>query len=155
MNKEEKMKFGILAVCVFLMFNLSGCAGMKESYRGFLGISTKSLEESRKSAVAKSVSYDYFTCYVKVLDILKRSGSYVYAQDIKNHMIAVYVSEDDTTPVGVFFSETDKNNTLLEVSSPSTYGKEVVAKKVFSGLEKLLSPEKSPPEGSAAAQPAP
>ncbi len=149
------MKFGILAVCVFLMLNLSGCAGMKEGFKGFLGISTDILEKNRKSAVTKSVSYDYFTCYAKVLDILKRNGSCVYARDIKKHMIAVYVSEQDTTPVGVFFSEMDKNNTLLEVSSPSTYGKEVVAEKVFSGLEKLLHPEKSPPEGSAAAQPAP
>jgi len=89
-----------------------------------------------------------------VLDILKRSGSHVYAGGVKKHMIAVYLSEQDTTPVGLFFSEMDKDDTLIEVSSPSTYAKEVVAEKVFTGLEKLLHPEKFPLEGGATAQPA-
>jgi hypothetical protein len=136
------MKFRIFLVCVFFILNLTGCAMVKEGFRGFMGTSTKSLEKNRKSAIAKSVNYDYFTCYTNVLDILKRTGSYVYAQDIRKHMIAVYVSEQDTTPVGLFFSATDKNNTLLEVSSPSTYGKEVIAEKVFLGLEKSLHPER-------------
>jgi hypothetical protein len=51
-------------------------------------------------------------------------------------MIAIYVSETDTTPVGLFFKEIDKSNTQVEVSSPSTYAKELISEKVF----KLLKP---------------
>lgn len=129
------MKLEVLAVCAFVIFSSLGCAAIKEGCRGFLGVSTDILQKSRKSSIARSFNYDYFTCYTKSLDILKKAGSYVYAQDVKKHMIAVYVSETDTTPVGLFFTEMDKGNTMVEISSPSTYGKEVVAEKVFSGLE--------------------
>jgi hypothetical protein len=63
-------------------------------------------------------------------------GAYIYVKDIKKHMIAIYVSETDTTPVGLFFKEIDKSNTQVEVSSPSTYAKELISEKVF----KLLKP---------------
>jgi len=141
------MELEVLAVCAFIIFSSLGCAAMKEGCRGFLGVSTDILEKSRKSSIARSFNYDYFTCYTKTIDILKKTGSYVYAQDIKKHMIAVYVSEEDTTPVGLFFTEMDKGNTMLEVSSPSTYGKEVVAEKVFGGLEVDLGSGKKTASG--------
>jgi len=136
------MKSGMFVIGLFLILNSAGCAGTKECLRGFMGISTKVLEDNRASALVKSFNYDYVTCYNKALDILKESGSYVYAGDISKYMVAVYLSEEDTTPVGIFFTETDENNTRVEVSSPSTYGKEVIAARVFSGLGKLSSSEK-------------
>ena len=115
---------------------LSGCANLKEAARGFAGVSTKILEDNRKTAVAKTVASDYFTAYNKALGALKEIGAYVYAQGIKEHLIAIYVSSTDTTPVGIFFKEVDANNTRLEVSSPSSYARDLIAEKLFAELGK-------------------
>jgi hypothetical protein len=143
-NKGGKMtyptkKFLLFVVCNFLITALAGCATIKEGGKGLLGVSTKVLEDNRKSAITKTFSYDYFTCYTTALDILKRLEAYIYVQDINKHMIAIYVSSQDTTPVGLFFKEVNKNNTQVEVSSPSTYAKEFISGKVFSVLDKTMS----------------
>lgn len=139
LGKREKT-FLVFLVFIILSWNLSGCACVKEAARGFAGISTKALEEARKNAQVKTFRQDYFSCYTKVLDILQQIGSHVYSQNIKKHMIAIYVSGEDTTAVGIFFKEIDKNSTQVEVSSPSTFAKEMISLKVFSALE---SPAKS------------
>jgi hypothetical protein len=124
---------------------LSGCATVIEGTKGVLGISTKSLEEGRKDAIAKSFNYDYSTCYAKTQGILKQIDAYIYAQDKKKSMIAIYVSETDTTPVGLFFKEIDTNNTQIEVSSPSKYAKETIAKRLFAIMEGQEDPGKELP----------
>jgi len=120
----------IFAVC---SLSFSGCAAIKEGGRCLIGVSTKEVERSRSGAITKSFNYDYNACYSKTKGILKNIGSYIYAQN--KNMIAIYISEEDTTPVGLFFKEVDANNTQIEVSSPSTYAKELIAAKVFSALE--------------------
>ncbi len=134
-----KSKLIILALSFVIL--TSGCAAVNEGIKGFLGTSTRALEKARKDAAVKTFHYDYFSCFTKTLEILKHQGAYIYAQDIKKHMIAIYVSEADTTPVGLFFKEIDKDNTQVEVSSLSIYAKEFIAAKVFSALEKELSPK--------------
>ncbi len=130
----------LFVICNLLLVSLvAGCTTLKEGAKGFLGISTKALEDNRKSALTKTFNYDYFTCYTSTLDILKRLEAYLYVQDINKHMIAIYVSRQDTTPVGLFFKEVDKNNTQLEVSSPSTYAKEFISGKVFGVLAKTMT----------------
>jgi len=125
----------IFAICVFLsLILINGCASIKETAKGFAGISTKELEAGRKSAIVKQFDYDYFTSFTKALDALKNMGSYIYAQDIKKHMIAIYVSESDTTPVGIFFKEISATSTQIEVSSPSTFTKEIISQKLFQAL---------------------
>ena len=120
----------------YCIIGLLGCATLWEGAKGFAGISTKSIEESRKSAILKKVKYDYNTCYSKTKEILiTHIGAYIYAEDLNRHMIAIYVSKEDTTPVGLFFKEIDAANTQIEVSSLSTYAKEFIAGKVFSVLE--------------------
>ena len=126
--------FVSLCLCVYFVISTIGCAAITEGAKGFSGVSTKALEEARKDAILKPFRYDYFTCYTKTLDILEKIGAYIYAQNIKKHRIAIYVSEADTTAVGLFFKEVDANNTQVEVSSPSTYAKELIAQKVFSAL---------------------
>lgn len=124
-----------IAICVFLLAALiSGCATIKEGAKCAAGVSTRVLEDNRKDAVKKQFNYDYNGCYAKVKEILTASGAYFYAQD--KNMLAIYVSREDTTPVGVFFMEIDAQNTEVEVSSPSTYAKEYISGKIFSGLEK-------------------
>lgn len=134
--KINNLKFFITGlIAAFCIFNFTGCSSVKEYSKGFLGVSTKVLEEGRKNAKLKTFNFDYFTAFTKALDALKNMGAYTYAKDIKKHMIAVYVSSADTTPVGIFFDEIDAANTQLEVSSPSTYAKELMANKLFKVLE--------------------
>jgi len=127
--------FGIW--CLVIGISISGCAVIKETAKGISGISIKALEEARKDAIIKPLNYDYFSCYTKTLDILRQIGAYIYMQDIKKHMIAIYVSEQDTTAVGLFFKEIDATHTQIEVSSPSTSAKEFISSKIFS----VLNPE--------------
>lgn len=135
--KNKNFEFCIvILIFAFCILNLMGCAALTEGVKGIAGISTKSLEEARKDAIVKDFNYDYFTCYTRTLDVLKKTGAYIYTQDIKKHLIAIYVSEQDTTPVGLFFKEIDRANTQIEVSSPSIYAKELIATRVFSALEK-------------------
>lgn len=125
--------FLIIAFCIF---NFAGCSSVKEYCKGFLGVSTKALEKERKNAILKTFNFDYFAAFTNTMDALKNIGAYMYAKDIKKHMIAVYVSKEDTTAVGIFFKEIDAANTQVEVSSPSTYAKELIANKLFKALEK-------------------
>jgi hypothetical protein len=115
---------------------------MKETARGIAGISTKVLEESRPNALVKVFDYDYNTCYNKIKDVLKENGCYIYAEEPKKQLIAIYVSETDTTPVGIFIKEVSSKTTQVEISSQSTYSKELIAKYVFSGLEASVDGKK-------------
>jgi len=128
------MKKNLLVIFSMVCF-LSGCAGLKEAAKGFAGVSTNSLEGTRKNAVKKTYNIDSYTAHKKIKDILKAREAYVYKDDPALGLIAVYVSATDTTPVGVFLTETGKNITLVEVSSPSTYGKETVSKFIFNYLD--------------------
>jgi len=137
------MKKVILLVTCFLpLVTLLGCASMKEAAKGVAGVSTKVLEDGRKEAMTRRFAIDYDSCYKEVTDILNRTGCYIYAQDPKKGMIAVYISYEDTTPVGVFFKVVTDKSTQVEVSSPSTYGKESIAGRVFSGLDNKINPKK-------------
>jgi len=123
-----------IIICALIIF-MSGCSTIKEAAKGFAGVSTRALENGRKDAIKKTFNLDYKTCYGKVKSILAVSGSYIYAEDKAKKMIAIYISETDTTPVGVFFKEIDSMNVQVEVSSASTYARELISKRIFSGLE--------------------
>lgn len=133
-------KFEILVVgsglCLMLGI-LSGCASLKEVARGVAGISTKVLEEGRKDAITGTVQLGYEACFAKTIESLEKQGAYIYSEDMQKQMIAFYVSDKDTTPVGVFLKEIDAQNTQWEVSSPSTYAKDLFAK----NLSKAFTPE--------------
>jgi hypothetical protein len=132
---KQILRYSAIALLGYCVIGLLGCAGIKEGIRGFWGISTKVLEDGRKDAVKKQFNYDFDACFKKVKETLKRNGSYIYAEDLNKKMIAIYLSEEDTTPVGIFFEEIDANNTQIEVSSPSTYAKESIAKVLEDSLK--------------------
>ncbi len=134
MRKLKIQNSGLVIFTLVFVILISGCSSLKEAFRGFRGVSTKILEEGRAQAIVKTFNYDYFTVFTKSLDSLKIMKSYVYAQDVKKHMIAIYVSEEDTTPVGIFFKETGASSTQVEVASPSTYAKEIISAKLFKAL---------------------
>jgi hypothetical protein len=146
-GRQIMFKRFILPVILFITVNiLSGCASFKEIGKGIAGISTKVLEENRESALKKSFALSYNDSYQKVKDILSKgaldekkleipgSTPVIYADDRDKKMIAIYLSSLDTTPVGIFFTEKEAE-TLVEVSSPSTYAKEEIAKRIFSRLD--------------------
>lgn len=125
----------LVSYCLSIVVLTAGCAKVKEATRGFLGISTNELEKSRKNAITKTFNLDYSTCYNKAKETLKHIGAYIYTVNPSKKLIAVYVSSEDTTPVGIFFKEIDFANTQIEISSPSSAAKEQIAKGVFAGFE--------------------
>ena len=132
-------KYSVFLLCLSL---LCGCVSIREMCRGVAGTSTKILEEGRAAAFTKEVNYDYAKCYTLAKDILTRMNVYFYAEDTKKGMLAFYVSQEDTTPVGVFLVQLDPNRTRIEVSSPSTAAKEMVSKKLFYDLDVTFSLQK-------------
>jgi len=156
---ESNLRFILTVSGCLLSTALLGCAAIKEMGRGFAGVSTQVLEEKRKDTLKKSFDLGYNDCYAKVKDILSQKGkeSYIYAQDPKKKMIAIYVSAQDTTPVGIFFTplevapraagpltgftEETGGSTLIEISSPSIYAKEEIANRIFTGIDTLLKPK--------------
>ena len=93
-----------------------------------MGVSTKILEDTRKDAVTKDFNISLEAAHSAVKTALRENKSYIYREDDSFGLIAVYLSESDTTPVGVFLSSLDNDKVRIEVSSPSTYGKETIAK---------------------------
>jgi len=148
---KSNMRFILVISGCLLSTVLLGCATIKEMGKGFAGVSTQVLEDKRKDALKKSFALGYNDCYVKVKGILKTKDkeSYIYAEDPKKKMIAIYVSQQDTTPVGIFFTEETGANTLIEISSPSIYAKEEIANRIFSGLVPASLSHK--PQGSGLA----
>ncbi|MCX5668742.1 MAG: hypothetical protein NTX89_01280 [Candidatus Omnitrophica bacterium] len=138
---KKSSLFTLTTTFYILSTVLSGCATVKEMGKGFIGVSTQVLVQKRKDALKKSFALGYNDCYVKVKNILnlKERESYIYADDFKNKMIAIYFSSTDTTPVGIFFTEETGLNTLIEISSPSIYAKEEIANRIFAGLIKEKS----------------
>ena len=134
--KNQNTGYWKIVSMVCLVILISSCSSLKETWRGFAGVSTKELEAGRQAAIVKTLDYDYFTSFTKVLDALKEMGAYIYAKDIKKHMIAIYVSDEDTTPVGIFFIEASASSTQIEVSSPSKFAKEGISGQLF----KIISP---------------
>ena len=144
--ESKEMRLGsIVLISGFFMLHLFGCACVKEKCRGILGVSTKILEDKRAQAIKKTFTRDYATCYAAVREVLVKNGSVIYAEDAHKGLIAVYVSEQNTTPVGIFFTKSDDKNTLIEVSSPSTYAKNELATKVFSDIENPHAKEEKGP----------
>lgn len=132
---EERMRVFKYLIFLFFMITVAGCATVTEGVKCVAGVSTKALEDGRKTAIKKTFNFDYVTCDTKVREILKKTGAYIYADKKAEKLIAIYMSESETTPVGIFFTEVDPLNTQVELSSPSTDAKEIESKKIFNFLE--------------------
>jgi len=132
----------VLPFLLLILYFLCGCSSLKEWSKGALGVSTKVLEDGRKDAIKKEFDNDYDTCYKKVIESLAKIHAYIYANKPEKNLIAIYVTEVDTTPVGIFFESIDKDSTTIEITSPSTYARETIARKIFLGMEGKLEAEK-------------
>lgn len=115
---------------IFTSILLSGCAAPQETFKGFIGISTKEVEEYRTQAVVKVLDFGYDACYAKAEKALKTMENVsIYAKS--KELIAVYYVNLNTTPVGVFFKAIDPNRTQVEISSAAEEAREAVAKELF------------------------
>ena len=124
--------YGIILISVLF---IAGCSTVNEGLRGFLGISTKILEDGKKDAITASFDYDYPTCYAMTEVFLKKMVKVeIYDASPGKRMIAFYYAEVNTTPVGAFFEEVDKTRTRVLISSPSANARSFMAKKIFSAL---------------------
>jgi len=133
-------KFSLVCGFCLLLTSLFGCSTLTEVGKNILGVSTRALEEGRKDAIKQTFAYNLSACYDKLKKALVLRGCYIYALD-PGKMIAIYVSETDTTPVGIFFKKVDDNNTRVEVSSPSPWAKEFIARRAASILQGTKDPD--------------
>ena len=83
---------------------------------------------------------------------LKQAEVYVYHRDESKKMIAFYMTQADTTPVGVFFVPLDESSTSVEVASPSRYSKEFISGRISSYFDKAAADarEKEKPADASA-----
>lgn len=131
------MRNNCILLLLLALFFCAGCgAGLRENLRGIAGISTKTLEDNLPNAAVQEFNLGYGAAYSKTKSILKEINAFIYTLDESQKLIALYVSEKDTTPVGIFFKEIGGGKVQLQVSSPSSYAKEFIAGKIFAGLEK-------------------
>lgn len=133
MIRGVEMKKAVLIVCILFVGVMTGCVRVKEGVKCVLGFSTQVLEDNRSNSVIKEFPLDFKTCYARTQGALEEIGAYVYRKN--SGMIALYVSEADTTPVGIFFTSVNSAQTKLEFSSPSTFAKEYIARRVGLRLE--------------------
>ena len=110
-------------------------AGVDQGLKALVGFATSEVEESRPRAYAKTFNYDFNACYSMVEGIFsKMPKTTIYAKS--EYMIAVYYTDPNTTPVGVYIVQAGSGRTQVQVSSPSSSAKEWVAKNLFN--EKVL-----------------
>ncbi|MCX7927345.1 MAG: hypothetical protein N2606_04340 [Candidatus Omnitrophica bacterium] len=122
-------------IFIFLFF-IMGCASVKEASRGLAGISTQALEERFPGGRTIKVKMDYDNCVNQTRILLKQAGAYIYKDSPQRKLIAVYVSETDTTPVGLFFESIDEKNTYITFTSQSDYARDYIAEKVEAAFNK-------------------
>jgi hypothetical protein len=137
--QSAKCKVSLVYILCFVFF-AGGCSSLTNLPRRISGLSTVELERQRAEAISKTFNFSYPACNTKTQDILRQIGAYIYAKDKSKQMIAIYLTSEDTTPVGLFFTEVEPGKTRVEVSSLSIYGKEIISKRVFAMLEGLPDP---------------
>ena len=100
-------KVFLYSVLCTLFSVITGCTMLTEGVKGFAGISTKILEDKRADAISMTFERGYDDCYREVQLLLSDIAAYIYARDDAKKLIAIYLSNEDTTPVGIFFVSLD------------------------------------------------
>ncbi len=125
-----------------LVLFLSGC----ETFKIFLGTSTKHLEKARVDALSMTFDCKLEECFDSVLSLAKNEDMgktkinqkpfEIFRKDrIKSYIVVMGMDGNiDTTEAGIFFTPLEKGGTKIEVSSLSVTAKEKVAKAVFQEL---------------------
>ncbi|GAG50321.1 unnamed protein product, partial [marine sediment metagenome] len=93
----------VIGLLGYWLIALVGCASLGQKTKGFLGISTREIEDVRDKAIVRIVDYDYNSCYRMVEEKLSEIEAYVYTR--RKGLIAFYMSRTDTTTAGIFFKE--------------------------------------------------
>jgi hypothetical protein len=136
-----RVRYGSAAVMAAVVFSAAGCATVKEGAKGFAGLSTRTLEESRPKALAQVFPQPPEQVLKNTREHLQLMGCYIYARNDAQGLTAVYLGGDDTTPVGVFVTAAEQGGSKVEVSSPSTYAREFLSGRLFALLSGKPDPE--------------
>lgn len=147
-SRNMRSEAAACSVIVAAIIYLSGCAGVTDSAKGILGVSTKVLVDGKPSAIKATYPVGYLKCRDTVNGVLSENKVYVYARDESKKMIAFYLTANDTTPAGVFFSAQNSTATEVAVASPSRYAKEFISDKIAARFNTVLN---EAPEPAAAA----
>jgi hypothetical protein len=131
----------LVSASMLLCVAVAGCAGgLKEVVRGIEGNSTKVLYETRVTAAVKEFACPAEDCRQRAGEILGEMKTYVYRQE--GELTAIFVSQQDTTPVGIFVTAAGEDRSRIEVSSPSSAARELIARQLFTCLENSLKTKK-------------
>jgi len=111
---------------------------MKEVPKKAWGSSIQALEEAREKGRSETFSLDYEASFTKMIEILKKMNSYIYIKDKKRHLIVAmhFQGPDDTTEVGIFFTEKGPDLTQIELSSTSSSLLDYISNRIFSRMSK-------------------
>lgn len=138
---KQGIQQGVVFCCIIAFAGLCGCAHLKEGARGVWGRSTKILEEKKAEGASERLPGTQQDLFAQAEKTLLKMGCYVYTTDAQKQLIAVYVSETDTTPVGVFVEAAGGAEAAVTVSSASRDAKEYIAKRLFALLKGLPDPD--------------
>jgi len=129
----------ISLIIIFLIF---GHTDPVELTKQILGVSIKSLKEEQIGRKSKVFNYDYSSCYEKTLQVLKEMGVYIFRKSKRGHYIVamnfdkVFEKCIDTTEVGVFFEEINREQTRVDIKCGNLDLVKFIAREVFPRLEK-------------------
>lgn len=130
-------KFHILVKILLIIVIVSGCARISETSKVIAGTSTRALYEARASGKSQIFNLDLKTCYDKTILMLKKKKAYIYLHSLKEKRIVAmnFKGFNNTTEVGIFFSEINPSSTKLEISCLSTPLLEYASQEIFSGFQ--------------------
>ncbi len=142
-----KYKGHYLILLIFALIILTGCARISETTKLVMGTSVTDLYNAKDKGRSQIFEYDYPSCYKRVFLILKKMKAYIYLHSMEKHRIVAMEFQDfnNTTEVGIFFSEVSSKRTKVEISCLSHSVLEGVSEKIFSALkEEKNEIQKSP-----------
>ena len=124
-------------IFVYFLFFL-GCSPFE--FSRLLGAGTKVFKEQGK-VYSKTFDKDFFSCYKQITRGLKEMNASAYRGSRKQGFLVVngfnqaFIQCDRATEVAIFFIESDKLKTKVEVVSFNYSLAEFVASKLFGSLE--------------------
>lgn len=134
---QIKFKKGFILTCFAAGVIFNGCATSIETSRKIMGTSIEALDEARAEGKSQTVELDYPACYQKVITILKKMKAHIFLHSQKRKRIVAMNFRDlnNTTEVGIFFTQVTPNSTKVEISCLSHSVLENVSDKIFSALK--------------------
>ncbi len=143
------MKKYLILLTIFLCGGCATVDGPGEALKKIWGSSTKSLEDARAEAIAKTYYSPYWDVIKGAKQVVVKKGYQLFKEDeVKGYFVLMGIKGSvNTTEVGVFFVEENDHQTRVEISSLSSNAKRIVSRNLFHGLDivfGLVPPDPEP-----------